>query len=48
MIFFYKASKSKKFFLWGVGGRGVGRGVDGRTDEQTQTNLPFNFFEIGA
>ena len=40
-------SKKKKNFFLGGGGGG---GVDGRTDEQAQTNLPlqlFNFFEVG-
>ena len=38
--FFHKESKSKtKYFGRGWGGGGKG-GVDGWTDEQTQTNLP--------
>ena len=31
----------------GVQGAGLG-GVDGWTEEQAQTNLPLNFFEVGA
>ena len=27
---------------------GLGGGVDGRTDEQVQTNVTFNFFEHGG
>ena len=40
-MIFYRESKSKNniFFLWEEMG-GVGVGVDGRTDEQAQTNLP--------
>ena len=40
--FFHKESKSN-FFWWRVGCGGArvgGVGVDGRTDEQAQTNLP--------
>ena len=44
-FFFFKGSKSKFFFLGG--GRGVGS-VGGRTDEQGQTNLPLNFFQVGC
>ena len=43
MIFFHKESKSKKkniyIFYFFFGGEG-GRGIDGWTDEQAQTNLP--------
>ena len=44
--FFYRESKSKKIIKGGGGegemggGRGMGWGVDGRTYEQAQTNLP--------
>ena len=39
MEFFHKESKSS-FFCWAVGWGEGGRGVDGWTDEQAQTNLP--------
>ena len=48
-FFFHKESKSrkkrKKFFVrgMGVGWGGLGGGVDGRTDEQAQSNLPLQF-----
>ena len=42
MVFFTKNPNLKKnYFFWGGGGGGGGGGgVDGRTDEQAQTNLP--------
>ena len=48
-MIFYRDSKFKKniFFLWGeMGGGGVGVGVDGRTDEQAQTNLPLQLLHV--
>ena len=43
MNIFYEESKSKKklFFIFFLGGGGGGGGVDGQTDKQAQTNLPF-------
>ena len=55
-FFFTKNPNLNNFFLRGGGG-GVGEGcgcgwgwwgVDGWTVEQAQTNLPFNFFEVGG
>ena len=49
MIFFHKESNLKqKFFMGGLGGGEARGGVDEWTDEQAQTNLPFNFFELGG
>ena len=44
--FFHKRSKSEKKMGGGVGW-GEGGGVDGWTDEQAQTNCPFNCFKVG-
>ena len=41
MNFFYYETKFKIFFFW----MGVGRGVDGLTDEQAQTNLPLQLLQ---
>ena len=38
MNFFYKEPKSKKLNI--ISGGWGGGGVDGRTDEQAQTNVP--------
>ena len=38
--FFYKESKFNPIFFSFLGGGGSRGGVDGRTDVQTQTNLP--------
>ena len=46
MTFFYKQSKSKKKIF--LGGGGGGEAVDRQTDEQAQTDLPFNFFKVGG
>ena len=41
IVFTRNPNSKKKFFFGGVGGWGwLGGGVDGRTDEQAQTNLP--------
>ena len=39
------AGVSDLFYFWG---EGEGVGVDGWTDDQAQTNLPFNFFDVGG
>ena len=43
-----KKEKKEKKSGGGGGGVGLGEGVDIRTDEQSVTNLPFNFFEVGG
>ena len=40
--------KRKKNGGWLGGVSGGGGGVDGWSDEQAQTNLPLNFFEVGG